>query len=93
MAKKLNDDLLGHLDRIYGKLEEQKQEQVFTNAAIKRIETDVNTLKQDVGVLKQDVGVLKQDVGVLKQDVGEIKSDIRRVEEKLDAHIKLPAHV
>lgn|GEM_PF-4595364 len=43
--QELKDWLLTHFDAIYGKLKDLKQEQSFTNVAVKRIEKDVSELK------------------------------------------------
>jgi hypothetical protein len=54
----MNDSMLAHFDKIYGKLENLGQENTFINAGLKRMEEKLD-----------------------------------RVESKLDAHIRQPAHV
>jgi predicted nucleic acid-binding Zn-ribbon protein len=76
--QELKDWLLTHFDAIYGKLKDLKEEQAFTNKAIKRIEGDV--------------GDLKKDVSDLKHDVSDLKTKTDRIEKTLDAHVKQPAH-
>jgi len=84
-------DILGKFDGLAGAVETLRQEQIFTNQALKRLEKgqtglsrDVNGLKQDVGGLKQDFGTIKQDVGGLKQDFGTIKQDVDILKQNVD---------
>ena len=50
--KELKDWLLGHFDKIYGKLTDLKDEQTLMNGALRRVESDVSVLKGDVAELK-----------------------------------------
>lgn len=43
---------------------------------LKKIQSDLDSMKQDLGALKDDVSALKDDVGALKDDVGALKDDM-----------------
>jgi hypothetical protein len=56
----LNDSMLTHFDKIYGKMEEFKQEQVFFGAGLKRVENDVAGLKSGMRRLEEKVDRIEQ---------------------------------
>ncbi|MBI5701345.1 hypothetical protein HZC34_05835 [Candidatus Saganbacteria bacterium] len=83
MISKEYDGIINKLDKLTGLYEGLKQELTFTNHAIKRIEDE------KLPAIENRLSGVENSVDELRV---EFKDSIKRVEDKLDVHMRQPAH-
>jgi len=77
------DQILNKLDKLTGLYDGLKQEFTLLNGAVSRIENE------KLPVIDKEIKQVRKE---LKETRDDLKGEIKSIKEKLDEHVKQPAH-